>query len=1023
MSARTLGLDLGANSIGWALIDKEHEQVIAAGVRIFPEGVDQFDTKKEASKSEGRRLARGMRRQIARRARRKRRLREALVSVGLLPSGPAEQSRLDQRDPYELRQRGLKERLELNELGRVFMHLGQRRGFLSNRKSDRERKKETQGMLKEINDLQGEIESSGSESLGEHFARLLANEPPTAVRRKHTRRDMYENEFDRLWQSQSKHYPEMLTDALRYGTLGKADPSRHGVRRPEPLSKDQTALERYGIESLIFFQRPMYWPRSVVGACELEPKHKRCERADRLAQRFRLLQEVNNLRYLDPATGIEQPLSERQRVLLLDKLSRTKEMTFDRIRAALGLLESVPFNLERGKRTKLQGMVTDSILAGKSLFGAAWHQRPETEKSEIVRCLIHGDEHEIRRRATHAWGLNSETAERLIDADLPAGYIRLSLAALEKLAPHMERGLLYMTADETPSAMSEAGYLRPDQRPHRTLDQLPEPPAVTNPVVRQALFELRRVVNSIIRTYGKPTYIHVELARNATATAEQRRKMSQAMREREAEREAAAGKIREHGVKVTRDAIDRYLLWQEQAETCVYSGRPISIAQLFEGEIHIDHILPYSRTLDDSFANKVVCFVKHNAGKANRTPYEWLAASDSNRYEQVLQRAARLPYNKRRRFTIKELELDTFIKRQLNDTRHINRVAREYLQCLVAEPHHVLCPKGNHTETLRWLWGLNTVLREDGVNKKNRCDHRHHAIDAIVIALTDQRRLQALAAMSRDELTAGTDDRLAAPWDGFRTDVEARIAAINVSHRAARKVAGALHKEKPFGRTANGNEFVMRRPLTELTPSMIADIRDPVIRELVLQRLKDLNVAHGRGESAFPDEVWKEPLRMASGVLIKKVRVLKRATLGESMVPLHGDQAYVVPGSTHHFCLFEFQENGKARRDAVFVSMLKAIQRIERKEPVIQRTHPERPDAKFLMSLSSGEMVLLNHNGREALYTFVTAASTTKQMKFRLHTAGGKSSDKTHVVSKRPGTFDGRKVTVTPIGQVRWAND
>lgn len=95
--------------------------------------------------------------------------------------------------------------------------------------------------------------------------------------------------------------------------------------------------------------------------------------------------------------------------------------------------------------------------------------------------------------------------------------------------------------------MSEAGYLRPDQRPHRALDQLPEPPEVTNPVVRQALFELRRVVNSIVRTYGKPKYIHVELARNATATAEQRRKVSQAMREREAEREAAADKIREHG--------------------------------------------------------------------------------------------------------------------------------------------------------------------------------------------------------------------------------------------------------------------------------------------------------------------------------------------------------------------------------------------------------------------------------------------------------------------------------------------
>lgn len=1020
MSGPTLGLDIGANSIGWALIDNEQKRLIDAGVRVFPEGVDNFDTKKEKSKSENRRVARGMRRQIARRARRKYNLRQALVAVGLLPEDPARQAELEAMDPYRLRCRGLDNLLSPHEFGRVLLHLNQRRGFLSNRKSDRKRKAETKGMLAEINDLQREIEESGCRTLGEHFAKLLEKDPLAPVRGRHTRRDMFEHEFDMLWEAQKKHHPELLADTLRYGIDGAADGSRHGVRDPEPLANGRRPVEQYGLQGLIFFQRPMYWPRSVVGACELEPKRKRCARADRLAQRFRLLQEVNNLRYLDPATGDEQPLSKQHRKLLLDKLAKTKEMTFQQIRTALGFLETIGFNLEAGKRTKLQGMVTDAILANKNLFGSAWHQRPESEKTQIVRCLIHGDEAEIRRQALGAWGLDSETTERLLDVDLPAGYVRLSIAALEKLVPCMERGLLYMTADGTPSALSEAGYLREDQKAHRVIDCLPPPPEVTNPVVRQAMFELRKLVNAIIRTYGKPAKIHVELARNATATAEQRKKMSESMRDREAQRDRAAEEIRNYGAKVTRDAIDRYLLWEEQKSECIYSGAAISLAQLFGGEVHIDHILPRSRTLDDSFANKVVCFVKHNAGKKNQTPYEWLAAHDPERFEKVQQRAMKLPYNKRRRLTIKELDLDHFIERQLNDTRYINRLAREYLQSLVRAPHEVLCPKGNHTSTLRWLWGLNTILRDDNANKKTRDDHRHHAIDAIVIALTDQPRLQALAAIERDELSASIAARLEAPWPTFRDDVERRVGSINVSHRASRKVVGALHEDTLYGPTQNTGEFVVRKPLETLTPAMIGDIRDAAIRKIVEERLANFNVTIGRGaKQAIPLEVWKEPLKMKSGTQIKKVRLIKR---DETIQLIRGGEAYVKPGATHHLCIFEWQRNGKTIREGVFVTMLEAINRLQLRQPIIQRVHPRRPTARFVMSISRGEMFLASFKGVERLVCFRTGASTQGQLYFVEHTDSRPGKEVVKYVATA-NSLNARKVTIDLLGRMRWAND
>jgi CRISPR-associated endonuclease Csn1 len=319
-SPLTLGLDLGPNSIGWALIDEDTSRLVAAGVRVFPEGVDRDKQGGERSKNEDRRTARGMRRQIARRARRKKQLRAALVQIGLLPADEKEQKALDLLEPYALRRRALEERLEPYEIGRMLIHLNQRRGFLSNRKTDRKQKTENSKMLAEISTLAKEIHDADDRTLGEHLARLQETDSLARVRGRHTRRDMCEAEFEAVWAAQQKHHPELLTDQLKYGTEGK----QVYPCKPKAIGKSDR-LTKYGLHGLMFFQRPMYWPASVVGRCELEPKRKRCPRGDRQAQRFRLLQEVNNLRLLDPSTAQERPLSVEQRTELLDYLAASKE--------------------------------------------------------------------------------------------------------------------------------------------------------------------------------------------------------------------------------------------------------------------------------------------------------------------------------------------------------------------------------------------------------------------------------------------------------------------------------------------------------------------------------------------------------------------------------------------------------------------------------------------------------------------------------------------------------------------------
>jgi CRISPR-associated endonuclease Csn1 len=192
----------------------------------------------------------------------------------------------------------------------------------------------------------------------------------------------------------------------------------------------------------------------------------------------------------------------------------------------------------------------------------------------------------------------------------------------------------------------------------------------------------------------------------------------------------------------------------------------------------------------------------------------------------------------------------------------------------------------------------------------------------------------------------------------------------------------------------------------------------------VIAKLKQHGIDFGRGKR--PDaKKMKEALsdlEMSSGVPIKKVRIIKPELTIQPVRQGTPDQAFVKPGSTHHLCIFEVQDNGKARREAVFVTMLEAMNRLKRNEPIVQRTHPENPDARFIMSLASRELVLANWKDGERLLVFKTAASTQGQIYFAEHLDARRSSDQAKYVATA-NSLDGRKVTVDPLGRIRWAND
>lgn len=1053
MSKKVLALDLGPTSIGWALVEEAKQTIIATGVCVFPEGVKRDASGAESPKGQERRVARGMRRQVARRARRKIRLREALVTIGLLPAIAGRPSTDIERrqweaevftkaDPYTLRSKALNDKLELHELGRVFLHLAQHRGFLSNRKADRARKKETTDMEKEMSALAGEINAGGHRTLGEHFAAVQQADPTVRVRGRHTRRNMLLEEFDAIWQTQSKFHAKLLTDELKYGHGKVATPY---PCEPVPLTKSSfTPLQRFGIHGLIFFQRALYWPKSMIGRCEIDPKQKRCPRADRAAQEFRMLQEVNNLCVIH-SDGEYCPLTGQQRNDLIALLSRKEEAKWEEIRKELKLPDGTGFNLQAGDRKKLQGTVTDYKMSRPKALGKQWAKRTDEEKNAVVRALIVCTESQFLERAAEL-GLDVETAGQLLDVHLPEGYSNYGQETIEKLLPHLRAGLQLTAQEGKDSALRNAGFLAPWERPRKPGESLLLPPKITNPIVRQAMFTVRRLVNAIVKEYGKPDTVHIELAREVKGNAEQRDFASRRMREREARRDEAADAIREHGDKPTRDKIERYLLWQEQREQCIYSGRSIGLTQLLGGEADVDHILPYSKSLDNSFMNKVVCFRDENGSKGQQTVHQWLAATQPEKYDGVLQRAGRLPDDVRNAKLTKisrpTCEIEDFLNRHLTDTAYLTRVVHEYLKCLTPD---VIATKGQFTAELRHQWGLNEVLRDDGLDLKNRDDHRHHAVDAIIIAFTDRSRLQLLARHRGQS-------PLPAPWDSFRADVENAVNAINVWHRPRLRICGALHDDTLYGATqkqADGNktdrpwakdwleepgEYVLRKSLEALSLGEVERIRDVRIREVVQERLAKFNLSAGRqkkgaakegGGNKIPKDVWKEPLYLTprngkgSRTLIKRVRLTKPE---DSVVPLRdGGRTCVKPGNSHHVAIFELTNGkGKTRRVAHFVSMLEAAKRKSKGQSVIQRTHPEHPEARLIMALHNGDMVCAEFKGKLQLLRLSSAVSTSEQLRFYSHTDA--ISDPKHMFRKSAAVFVGKKVLVDLLGRVHPAH-
>ncbi|MGB0357001.1 MAG: type II CRISPR RNA-guided endonuclease Cas9, partial [Cytophagales bacterium] len=464
-----------------------------------------------------------------------------------------------------------------------------------------------------------------------------------------------------------------------------------------------------------------------------------------------------------------------------------------------------------------------------------------------------------------------------------------------------------------------------------------------NPNVIKSLFMLRKVYNALVKQYGKPDVIRIELARDLKRSKKEREATEKQQRINEKINKKAKEELEKLGKESTPYNVLKYKLWEECNRICPYTLDNIPLEDgpgaLLTNQWEIEHIVPRSVLLNDSFSNLTLCRADINQLKNNQTPYEFFQNNphkipegyDWKGYVKHLREIVfKIPQKKRpkgspkvakfNRFTMEKKagELNEMSSRYLNDTRYISREATKYLKQVCGK---VWTSTGEVTSILRSQWKLNDLLQLDGQDKKNRDDHRHHAIDALVIASTTPSYVKTISDWRKkndymkqwkawkenkghkpqcpwldkpwDNIKEALDEKLQDTLVGYHSPnrvityasrmVKKNVAPVNASKKKYEKIRhgglaarGKLHEETYYGKRLEPGKdknddsnyrYHVRKRITDIkTRKDVEHIADLAIRKLIHNRIVGMGGYEGGGNK-IPKNAFYE----------KKYHVLKTA--------------------------------------------------------------------------------------------------------------------------------------------------
>ena len=719
-----LGLDIGIASVGWAMVEIDEEEnpicLIDLGVRVF----ERAEVPKTGdSLAMARRLARSVRRLTRRRAHRLLRARRLLKREGVLQAADFDENGLIKslpNTPWQLRAAALDRKLTPLEWSAVLLHLIKHRGYLSQRKNEGETAdKELGALLKGVADNAHALQKGDFRTPAELALNKFEKESGHIRNQRgdysHTfsRKDL-QAELNLLFEKQKEFSNPHVSDGLKEG-----------------------------IETLLMTQRPALSGDAVqkmLGHCTFEPTEPKAAKNTYTAERFVWLTKLNNLRILEQ--GSERPLTDTERATLMDEPYRKSKLTYAQARKLLDLDDTAFF---KGLRYGKDNAEASTLMEMKAYHAISRALEKEGLKDKKSPLSLSPELQDEIGTAFSLFKTDEDITGRLKDRVQPEileallkhisfdKFVQISLKALRRIVPLMEQGKRY---DEACAEIYEDHYGKKNTEEEIYLPPIPAD-EIRNPVVLRALSQARKVINAVVRRYGSPARIHIETAREVGKSFKDRKEIEKRQEENRKDREKAAAKFREYfpnfvGEPKSKDIL-KLRLYEQQHGKCLYSGKEINLGRLNEkGYVEIDHALPFSRTWDDSFNNKVLVLGSENQNKGNQTPYEYFNGKDNSREWQEFKarvETSRFPRSKKQRILLQKFDEDGFKERNLNDTRYVNRFlcqfVADHMRLTGKGKRRVFASNGQITNLLRGFWGLRKVRAEND---------RHHALDAVVVA-------------------------------------------------------------------------------------------------------------------------------------------------------------------------------------------------------------------------------------------------------------------------------------------------
>ena len=632
------------------------------------------------------------------------------------------------------------------------------------------------------------------------------------------------------------------------------------------------------------------------------------------------------------------------------------------------------------------------------------------------------------------------------------------------------------------------------------------PENIRNPIVQQGLFELKRLVNAIVEEFGQMDEIRVELTRELKGSKKNREDAIKIRNEFTEKNDNAKKWLQDNKIRPTRGNIEKYRLWIECNRKSPYTGKEIKASDLFKGDIQVEHIVPYSISLNNSFANKTLCEAGINMEKSNKTPFQHFGGGE--KWKEVRSWIYKvLPFKKAERFMAEENpELDDFISRQFNDTSYLSKEAKSYLENICKK---VSITQGTVTSILRHQWGLNSLLnpaieienladgeyflaidhknkvqeilpvsldekkKADDLKKlakkgkisqgrvrkekfypmakhekaKNRGDHRHHALDAIVVANAKTSHLQKLSALNAKGVNRESlkETHVIKPWKNFRNDVDFALRQMLISHKQnARTLTknkegwaarGQLHEETVFGKytrtDAKGKQidyFHVRKPIWSFDKkSQVEKIADGTTKELVEKVLVEAGLDLEKYDK-IPKEtlygfdknsnyVTKVFMPNANGnpIPVKKIRI--KEVSGTAQPLKENVNQWVKPGNNHLMAVYQDEEGSYYPK---IVTFWEAVKSKTKDKPIVQETYTN--GSKLIFTVQQNDFFIFNlkHIDWEAqeeisenLYRVqkISMSGKTIMLTFRHHLASTLDYSSEEILIQSFGKWD----SLTPV--------